>query len=382
MAIRKRALIAAGAALLLLRWSVGAVSAQELPLHAERGYYWHAADQSPGTLARALYEAKGEELWDSEEPLEFRIALHERLNDAHTFFRPGKPADTAAEKRLAEAARRRYEVARNPEVRALILWHRLLDHATTMDAWRHADSPMVRGAAMAATWRRLDELEAKERAEFLGEATAWLTGEGEVDLKYVVSGLTYRLPSIREHLRAVPVEARWRLMKRLAWYLESPTPAIRRRAAWAMARIDVPGGNEFLLAAICQSGLGEAAETADYLLDFRRLPMQQWDCPSGLRLLRHLMASGGVGTARHYYKELRGPRETARVLLSTQLGSFRPSVVRLNEMGPQILEELAAGWRPADYTDAEVEALRAKGLNDEIADALLARPVRSLGLEN
>jgi hypothetical protein len=374
MATRKWGMLVAGIVLLLLTWPVSAAPVGLAPGHAERGYYWHPEDQLPGTLERVLYEARGEDLWVSEEPCEFRIALEQRLNDVHTFFRPSQPPNPQGEKRLQEAARQRYAVARSPEVKALLLWHRLLDHATTVDAWRHDGSSMVRGAALGALSQTPHEPDVEDKEEFLKEATAWLTGEAEIDLKYVVSWLAYQLPAIREHLQAVPVEGRWRLMKRLAWYLESPTPAIRGRVAWAMTQVNVPGGDEFLMSAIDKLRPAWAVDVAERLFRFDYRPSERWDSPAGLRLLRHLMANGNIDGAYFCYKESRGPTETAKVLLSTQLASLRPDVSRMNELAPEILATLAKGWRPADYTDAEVKALRELGLKDEIADALLQRP--------
>jgi len=343
-----------------------------------------------------LYDTMPERLWNSEDS---SLVLAAIAGDYARHIVPlmssaeWTPHQEVLEKVWAEKRpeyRRHFEEGKNPYVKALILRHYPFFYGPpdewVLKIWHETQNPTIRGAAFYVLTRsNLSPLKKDDATSlaFHEEAIAWLSSpETEPDLCYALGACAGWLADPRESANALPLKDRQRIVDRLAEYLDSSDWRDTSAAVWALCHIEFPGRSELILNAIARWQGAEGAKMARMLLDGNRvLPLEEWNNPVGLAILRSMILGRDpdcVSDGFIAYRDLRGLQAALRVMVSAAFaggsGIRKKAVLVLSGRKEQVLAALADGWRPADYTDEEVEALRAMGLPDEIADALLKRP--------
>lgn len=372
-----------------------------------------AADGADGYVARlnnslsraeaTLFQAKRDELWNSEIPALFEIALvGMRLAHPPIALAGGPGPLVRTQEQEEELLLARFKVSKNPDIQGMILYYLpqpSSQRATEVAqrAFRESTFPKVRGAAFYAL--RIGHPKEEEAYNgFAREVIGWLSDpEQEVDLEYAIRafGLWFEYNRwVQEELRRLSPERQAVVLGRFVEYLSSTDSNNQASAANAIARTGFRNAGSVLLETVDR--LSESkSRTLEVTLIWRDgmtstqdrlLSTEDWASPLGLRLLRKAMLGTNDRLARaaerlyvRSLSELLRPEEIQRQLMYVKLSGLgtvaanaRNRLIEdLNKDVERVCELLRPGIGAAYSLDGrDLDLLKESGLHESIVSLL------------
>jgi len=356
----------------------------------------------------ALYKAKSAELWDSEDPRLFEIAL---LGGPIGRFRnkvlAGGVGPMGSRDEMAAKMWKRFENTKNPDIQAVILSYMPLtaidkSQDKALNAFRKSPHSKVRAAALALLNMSGAFRKQKTYGGFVKEALEWLTSDkAEVDLTYAIRQMYYWIDNgtiVRTRLSKMTRKQQQCLLDRLAEYLASRDALTRERAAKALIATRLRNAYSILLETAERMRGDACLKLLDTLLmRTEQLPLETWESPAGMRILRRAIIDGedslSNSAERKYGEVLKKrfePKAVRRQLIVLRLSRLQVTVPRsrvrlireLNRDKEEVNHVLEADGQIVAFGQTELESLKKEGLHESILKNLPVSSTSKLSPED